>query len=178
MKAKTKPARRTTTEMWRRLNRVQLAALLGVHPDTVTDYARSGMPVITRGGHGRESAYDAVACLAWWRQGQGKNAKEAAQTRAYEASAKLNELKLKRQAGELVSAETVRFEGMAYTRAWRSKILALPRSLVHTGVISREQEAGVAASLRELLVEISSWKTIADTERAAAAEQPEDEKAT
>ena len=93
---------------WSHVDREQLAELMGVHPDTVTDFTRKGLPVITAGGHGQRSVYDAVACLAWWRERQGKNAKDAAHTRALEASAKLNELKYQRERGELVSIADVR----------------------------------------------------------------------
>ena len=152
---------------WRQVNRLQLAALLGVHPDTVTDYARSGMPVVTRGGRGKEGVYDAVLCLAWWRDQQGANAKEAAQARAYDASAQLNELKLARERGELVPRDQVVLEGQAFVKAWVTKVRALPRRFTQAGLITRDREPGVTAIVREILEEIAHWRTVADTKRAA-----------
>lgn len=157
----------TTSTSWRSVTRTQLAELLGVHPDTVTDFAKQGMPVISRGGRGAESSYDAVECLAWWRERQGKNAKEAAQTRAYEASAKLNELKLAQQRGDLFPREQVIAEGQAFVKAWTSKVRALPRRARQAGVLpTAQEEAALAAICRELLDEISRWKTLADLRAA------------
>ena len=151
---------------WRNVDRLQLAELLGVHPDTVSDYTRAGMPVVTRGGAGRRSAYDAVECLGWWRSQQGKNAKEAAQTRLYETQTQLNEMKLKVQKGELLPREDVVHAGQSYTKAWTAKIRALPRRMVQSGLVPKGRETAVAALLRELLAEISEWETVPDVEEA------------
>lgn len=154
---------------WRRVNRVQLGELLGVHPDTVTDYVRQGMPMVTAGGAGREGVYDAVACLTWWRSRQGKNATEAAKARALEASAELNELKLQQQRGDLLPRTQVILEGQAYTKAWAAQVRNLAPRLEQAGLIRREDLAGVQALLREVLTEIANWKTPADLAAAAAA---------
>lgn len=148
---------------WSRVNRLQLAQLLGAHPDTVTDHTRAGMPVVERGGHGKESVYDAVACLAWWREQQGKNAKENAQTRLFNANAENAELKLQRDRGELLSRETVIKEGQAYTKAWTAKVRAWPRRARQLAIITTpEQEAALTALGREVLTEIARWRTMAD----------------
>jgi phage terminase Nu1 subunit (DNA packaging protein) len=149
------------------VNRQQLAELMGVHPDTVTDYARSGMPVIARGGAGREGVYDAVACLDWWRSQQGKNAKEAAQTRAYEATAALNEQRLQERRKELLERDQVVLAGQGYTKAWTAKVRALPRRFIEAGLLTREQEAAAATVCRDVLMEIASWKTLDDVGRVA-----------
>lgn len=153
---------------WRHVNRVQLGVLMGVHPDTITDYARSGMPVKTAGGRGRQSVYDAVACLEWWRSQQGKNAKEAAQTRAYEATAQLNELKLSLQRGELVSREDAVLAGQAYTKAWAAIVRGWPHRLLTSGLITRDQMTAAAIISRDVLLEISNWNTVADARLALA----------
>jgi len=163
----------TTSGQWLIVTRPQLAELLGVHPDTVTDYTRGGMPVITMGGHGVESAYDVAACLTWWRSKQGKNAKDNAQTRALEASAALNELKLKEQQGELVSREDVIASGQAYTKGWTAMLRALPRQCVNAGLLDRAQEGELLKLITPLLVEIAGWKTLKDIEASIArAEAP------
>lgn len=152
------------------MNRLQLAALLGVHEDTITDYARNGMPVLTRGGAGREGAYDAVECLAWWREQQGRNAKEAAQTRLYENNAILAQLKILQQEGSLLPREQVIAAGRSYTKGWAAALRAFPRRLRNEGILtSAEQEAAVASRVRDLLLEISVWKVVADVERTIEA---------
>jgi len=154
------------------VDRAQLAKLMGVHPDTVTDFTTKGMPVVTTGGHGRRSTYDAIACMDWWRKGQGKNAKEAAQTRAYEASAKLNELKLQRERGEVVSRAVVVREGQAYIKGWVTQVMALPRRAVQAGIVSREFEPPMTALCRDICDEINRWKAVKDA--GAASKQNED----
>ena len=163
---KTLASKRASVLSWQHVDRLQLAELLGVHPDTVSDYTRAGMPVVTRGGAGRRSAYDAVECLGWWRSQQGKNAKEAAQTRLYETQTQLNEMKLKVQEGELLPREDVVHAGQSYTKAWTAKIRALPRRMVQSGLVPKGRETAVAALLRELLAEISEWETVPDVEEA------------
>lgn len=152
------------------MNRVQLAELLGVHPDTVTDYAREGMPVTRAGGRGRESAYDAVECLAWWRERQGKNAKEAAQTKLYENNAVLAALKIAREEGSLLPRADVVRQGQAVQKGLAAQVRALPRRARHAGIVdTAEQEALLAQLCRQIMTEIASWRTVDDVDRAIAA---------
>jgi phage terminase Nu1 subunit (DNA packaging protein) len=157
-----KTAAALTSKEWRMVNRQQLAVLMGVAVDTVTHWAKEGMPVDVAGGRGKESQYDAVACLDWQRQRIGKNAKEAAHTRALTASAELNELKLAEQRGEVVRRDEVVQTTLAFAMAWRAKVLRLPRRLVQLAAIPRESEGRVKEACRELLEEISQFKTLDD----------------
>jgi len=152
-------SKKKPTDAWRVVDRLQLSKLLGVHRDTVTHYTREGMPVIVKGGSGKRSSYDAVECVAWWRENQGKNAKENAQTRAYNAQADLNELKLKIQRGELLPRDEVVAAGQNYTKAWVAKIRALPRAMVQAGCVAKNREIEISRMLNEVLKEISRWGT-------------------
>lgn len=155
---------------WRHVNRVQLAALMGVHPDTITDHARQGMPVVMRGGAGKEGQYDAVDCLAWWRAQFGRNAKDAAQTELYNTNVELGQLRLQKERGDLVSREDVVRAGRNFVKAWASQVRALPRRLRHAGLLaSADEEAAVAAHCRHLLEEIAAWKTVDDLPTSDAA---------
>lgn len=156
---------------WRLLNRVQLAELLEVHPETITAYARKGMPCQAVGKRGQESTYDAVACMKWWREEYGKlSAKEIAQTRAYEAQAKLNELKLDQQRAELLPRDRVISEGQAFVKGWTGQVRSLARRARQSGIITTaDQEAALADLCRQILTEIAGWTTPADADRAARA---------
>lgn len=156
----------STPPSWRLVNRQQLAQLLGVHPDTVTDFAAQGMPVVVKGGRGAESEYDAVECSAWHRRHLGKNAKDAAQTRAFAAQADLNELKLKQQLGDVLPREIVELEGQQFAKAIASKVRSIPRRLTNAGAIGRADEAAVLALLRDILHDISTWNTYEQLQRA------------
>lgn len=148
---------------WRRVGRAQLAELMGVHPDTISDYTAAEMPVLRKGGHGKESTYDSVACLEWHRLTLGQDAKEAAQTQVYETQAILNRMKIATQRGELVPRESVVLQGQHYTKAWMAKVRALPRRLSNAGLIDRTQEGAAREQVMDLLTEISSgWKVLED----------------
>lgn len=133
---------------------------MGVAVDTVTHWAKEGMPVEVSGGRGKESQYDAVKCLDWQRQRIGKNAKEAAQTRAITRQAELNELKLAQQRKELIPMEDVVKAGQVQVMAWRGKVLGLARRMVQTGAIPRTSEARAKEACRDLLTEINEWRGV------------------
>jgi hypothetical protein len=138
-----KAARKTSSRVraagksgaWRRINRVQLAALLGVHADTITDFARDGMPVLVAGGRGKESAYDAVDCLEWWRARQGRDALTAAKTKSTENDAVLKALKIAREEGSLLPREDVVRQGQAVQKGLATQVRALPRRARHAGIV-------------------------------------------
>lgn len=159
----------TDPDAWKRVSRQQLADLFGVHPDTVSDHTRSGMPVIQRGAPGKEAIFDAVECLAWLRERQGKNAKEAAQARSYDANARLNELRILEKQALLVSAEDVITTGQAYTRALTAKLRALPRQLEQGGHVTAEHRPALDAIIRQLMLEVSSWTMVRHVTAASKA---------
>lgn len=144
------------------VNRSQVAELLGAHPDTISDYTKDGMPVAERGGHGKESTYDAVACLTWWRQQQGKGAKEVAQTRSFNAQADLSEQKLRRERKDLISRAGVVTAWQSTIKGWSVRLQAIPRRLVQLGLITRENEAAVVAVIKEILTDIANWRGLED----------------
>lgn len=149
---------------WRIVSRQQLAELMGQHPDTITDYAREGMPVKTRGGQGKLGEYDAVECMDWWRSRIGKNAKEAAQTRALNASAEINELKRAQLIGTLVDRDEVIRAGQMYVAAWKAAVIGLARRMAQEGVIDNSKQPAVEAMCRSIMLEIAAWKTVKDLE--------------
>lgn len=157
------------------VNRVELAELMGVHQDTISDYVRQGMPVIDRGGHGKEGAYNPSACMTWLRSRRGsggKDAESAARTRSFEATAALNEMRLKKEMKDLIPREQIEREGQAFVKALVAQVRALPSHLSQAGVIPRDQEAAVARVCKQLLAEIASWKTLEDLHQASQIEMP------
>lgn len=148
------------SKKWRTVNRQQLAVLMGVAVDTVTHWAKEGMPVEVSGGRGKESHYDAVVCLDWQRMRIGKNAKEAAQTRSVTRDAELKELKLAEQRKSLVPIEEVVKAGQVQVMVWRGKVLGLPRRMVQLGAIPRESEGRAKEVCRDLLTEINEWRGV------------------
>ena len=146
------------------VGRQLLAMAMGVHVDTLSHWAGEGMPVLVYGGHGKKSYYDLIECLAYQRSKLGKNAKDNAQTRYFTAQAEQSELKLKKERGLLVDRDAVARDGRSFAKGLQTKIRALPRRLVQVGVLARDQEVAASDLVRELLMEISAWKTGQDAE--------------
>lgn len=151
------------------VNRIELAELMGVHPDTVSDYVRQGMPVIDRGGHGKEGVYPPALAMKWVREKFPVNPKDLAVARNSEANAKLAELRLKERMLELVPRDQIEREGNALLAALAAEIRMLPSQLTQAGVIQRDQEGAATKICRNLLSKISTWKTLDDLQRAVGA---------
>ncbi len=147
------------------VGRQLLAQAIAVNPDTLSHWAAEGMPVLITGGHGKKSYYDLVECIAFRMARLGKNAKEQAQTRYFTAQAEQAELKLKKERGLLVDRDTVVRDGRAFAKGLSTKLRSLPRRMVQVGLIPRDQEPGIVALIRDVLTEISGWKTGQDAER-------------
>lgn len=64
--------------------------------------------------------------------------------------------------GRLLARQDVVRAGRAFVEGWKAKILILAARARLTGVISREQEPGLKALCRDILMDIASWKTVAD----------------
>ena len=159
------------------VDRHGLAALLGVTSAHVGRLVGEGMPTLEPGGgRGRRTRFDATAALVWWRTRQAVTPVGGAGPRQrndyLEALTQRVQQDLAVKRGDLVSRDAVLLAGQHYTKAWAGKVRALPRRLVEAGVLSREQEPVAAKVCRDLLVEISGWKTIADTRKAAGRQAP------
>jgi hypothetical protein len=151
------------------VSRPLLAKLLGVHPDTISDFTRAGMPVREPGAPGVAGRYDAVECLAWWRI-RRPGTLDAEKARHLKAQADQGELTLAERRGQLVDREQVVREGQAVMQAVRARALLLPRQLAQLGLAT--DEAAVRGLVRDMLTELSSWSP-AEVAEVAEAETTE-----
>ncbi len=115
------------------VSRQQLASILGVHPDRISEYTAAGLPVLHRGGVGggleRRSQYDAVACAQWVRAHRpGTFDAQKEKARRDRSTAELNELRLAERKKELVSAKDVELVWSRHVVEARTQLL---------GVVSR-----------------------------------------
>lgn len=69
------------------LNKHQLADALGVSPNTIDQWRRAGMPVVSEGTNGRAYQFDPSACQEW--RAARDRRRQADQERAEEAVAQL-----------------------------------------------------------------------------------------
>lgn len=148
------------------LTRRELAEVHDVHPQTVTKWERAGMPIAERGRRGVPSLYDPDQVDRWLkaREDAAESGKVVDLTRERarkeRALARLNELRYQERARELVPTDEVAEVWGAHINAVRTKLLALPITLVdrlfraakrgHTAV-----EYELEKAVREILTEIA-----------------------
>lgn len=149
--------------------RQDLAILLGVHPQTIVKWEQDGMPVARHGGRGVASLYR-VADVWEWKINTLRTVSETTlsleqeRTRLARAQADRTELENRLRRGQLLIREQVVREGQAVIRGWSAKVRGLPRRLVNMGLVPREREVDARELTRELLTDISNWRTAADAD--------------
>lgn len=175
--AMTERQARRTIPSWRRVTRLQLAELLGIHPDQIWERVKNGLPILHQGGSGRgdESVFDAVVCLKWWRDNSpGSKEKDRLQTQNLELDRQRKQLELDKQRGLTVPIDQVVREGQAYTKGVTTELLALPRILIQHGIVPPEQEPQATEVCRDMATRFSTWKSLEDIERRVAELTSED----
>lgn len=109
-----------------RVNRTELAEVLGVSMPTVTAWLGEGMPYVEGGGKGKPFVFDTVESIEWWAEnkrrkksraplpgsdpfaeGEGVESIEEAERRKMVANADKAELDLAKAAGKVVEIEDV-----------------------------------------------------------------------
>lgn len=149
------------------VTRKELAALLGVHPQTITDWEGQGCPIAKRGGRGVSSKYR-VSDVYQWRIDSARQVSETTLTleqeraRLAKAQADGKEMENRQRRGELLPRAQVVAEGQALVRGWSAKLRGLPRKLVNAGLVPRDREADARGLVLSVLSDISEWKTVAD----------------
>ena len=153
------------------VNRVQLTEILGINDNTISDWLKFGMPALDRGGRGKPAKYDAIACLNWYRENKvGRNAKDVAQTRLFEANAKRSELAFALASGEVWKREDIIRDGLAFVKAWSAMVRSISRQARRSGIVTTDQqESQLAALCRRILDEAARWQVPKDLNRTAEA---------
>lgn len=117
------------------VNRHQLAAILGVHPDRISEYGQAGLPVLHRGGVGgseesRRSQYDAVLCCQWVRRHRpGGVAAQDARARLDVRRREEIELRMRVKNREVITVADVDRKWSAIAIEVRNTLLAVPTRL-------------------------------------------------
>ncbi len=150
--------------MPKKVNKVELAEILGVNERTLSTWQKNGLPIEDRHVHGRENLYDTAKVIQWLIQRHSQNLTrsggeildlEAEKARLTKAQADSTELKLAQQRGELLDAKSVQAEWEEYIMACRAKLLSLPSKLA--AIITHETEPTlVQATLQDAIHEALS----------------------
>lgn len=148
------------------VDRVQLAALIGVHVDRITEYRLAGMPCLQQGGLGgraedKRSLFDAIAAVRWVRANRGATfdaiAARAALDRKRQEEVELR-LELKRR--ELVPVRAVESSWTALVTAARNHLLGIPHRVRFTrpGLTDEDLDA-IDQAIRQALEELAVGET-------------------
>jgi hypothetical protein len=155
---------------WYELNNTRLAEVLGVSLVTVFDWAKKGMPKLSRG------KFDVRACTAWLlaRKEAEHQAKlnnlslDEAERRFRNAKAELAEMELAERRGELVEADAVREMWDKHISAAKTQLLSIPARVAVTLLACKSAEevhAALETNIRDCLDELAGRGTV-DAARA------------
>jgi phage terminase Nu1 subunit (DNA packaging protein) len=160
-----------STKVGLQVDRHDMLGILGVSERTFGRLERSRVvSPETRGRGGRASRYAVAstvqAYLAHATRPPSGTDESSARARRDLSQARLGELKLAREQGELVPRDEVVAEAKSAVMAIRTRFVQLPRQMGQAGIITREQEIAVTALVNEALRELSEWRWAKD-EKAA-----------
>lgn len=142
-----------------------MAKACHVTAGTITRWEADGMPVARRFSRGKSTLFDLEAVKAWRvKIEKDRSAFSLSASRASLADAQREKvaLDLATRRGELVPRDQVVREGQAHVKGWTAMIRSLPRRAAQAGIIEPHQIAGLEGFCREILAEISRWRTVAD----------------
>jgi phage terminase Nu1 subunit (DNA packaging protein) len=155
------------------VNRKTLAKVLGISVRTVANLETDGVvQPVERGQPGRSSTFDLAQAVPAYIAHETPNGRTEARARKELANAKLAELKLAKERGELVKLDDVLRECSVFDRALVAKLRAIPNRAVNLGIVDRVRAAQLDALIRELREEISNWKHIEDGQQAIDDAEP------
>lgn len=140
------------------MSRGQLTRALNRSHRHVADLLEAGVVAPVVPGKGRRPAvFDALVAIpaALRHERQKTRPGESARDRRDASQAALNELKLSRETGELVSRPEVVRAGRTIVFAARDRLLRLGHDLVQRGAIAAPHAAAVDDVVREALTELS-----------------------
>lgn len=137
------------------VGRHQLALLMGVKPNMISRLLPEGLPAISAGEKGKESRYDAVDVLAWWRARQ-KEREDSARDRYFRLQGDKLELEVRARTGELVETGVVEDRWSALVVSARERMLSLPPTALQRGIVVEEKESELIDLVDEVLNELSN----------------------
>lgn len=164
-----------------RVNRRELADVLGITLPTVTAWANAGMPAVVAGSKGVEWVFDTADCVKWYAEHKHKKATaptddpfepgkkpetiEEASRRKEIAHADRAEVMVAKEAGRLVPIEEVAAVVMDENARVRARLLTIPNELRPKVLAFLKNDRKAAEQLLtdaesvilEALAEIRAW---------------------
>lgn len=143
------------------VDRAQLARLLGISSRQIAYLEADGvLRPMRRGRGGRASVFDALEVVPAYIAHLTAEDPDtlAPRDRRDLAQARLVELRVQRETGDLIERDLVVRAGQQYTRAWVAKLRWLPRQLLTAGLIAPDLVPAVEARIRAVQEDIAAWK--------------------
>ena len=137
----------------------QAAELYGVHPSTISNWTRAGLPV-TR--EGRTGILDLAVALPWVRARDRRDLDEAkaatspdvAKTAKIVAEARLKEMEVEEREGQLVPLDQTEERWTERVIMLREALASVPGAAVQTDLVAAEREAELEALIRDTLIHV------------------------
>jgi phage terminase Nu1 subunit (DNA packaging protein) len=155
------------------MTRPQLAAAFNVSEMTITRWERDGMPVARRFTRGRSTLFSRAGVEKWRDSHQVSDQPDGvkltiAKARLADAQREKVELDNAERQLQLLPRDQIVREVAALMKGLTAQLRSLPRRAVQTGAINGDQVVGLEELVREILIEISLWKTVADLPKETA----------
>jgi phage terminase Nu1 subunit (DNA packaging protein) len=171
-----------------RVNRRQLADVLGITLPTVTAWANAGMPAVVAGSKGVEWVFETADCVSWYAEHKFKRAQapiddpfepgkkaetiEEASRRKEIAHADRAEVMVAKEAGRLVPIEEIAVVVMEENARVRARVLTIPNEirpkvltfLQNDRKAAEQLISDVESVVLEALAEIRSWAPEAEAD--------------
>lgn len=131
------------------VNKRELQEIIGTSHQSLWNWDREGMPVLTRGENGEANQYDTEAVIAWMvARATAKGERESEKDRLTKLQADEIEMRLAEKRRELINVTEIEPAWTAQVLATRQSLLTLPQRLAPQLV-----NAATADAIRALLEE-------------------------
>ena len=148
--------------MGQRVNKVQLAEILGVSERSLTEWQKEGMPLVYDGDRGESNEYDTAAVITWWiNREKAKASLETPRDKLYLAQERLAQLQISEKEGALVSVAELEQAYSHLVLTCRQRLLAIPgrlAPLLETTAGMDNKRALLAEAVDEALAELSNYE--------------------
>lgn len=144
-----------------RVNKAELAELLGFSERWITDLQDEGLPIAVAGERGLANAYDVAACVKWLIDRAERRVRgESARDDLYRSQKRLADIRIAEAEGRLVDAAEVESGFARMVVAARTDLLRLPATLADQlqDVLDRAHcQALISQGIEQALTEISRY---------------------
>ena len=108
------------------VNKRELAEIMGVSEQSLTDWQRIGMPMLLDADRGHPNSYDTAAVIGWRIERALGASRESAKERLDRITADLRELELHKRRGEMIAVDEVVAVWGPMLVAVRARLMAIP----------------------------------------------------